>query len=43
MADKPALNLEELNLEYEGKKPAKHAFRARVQGRHDGSLGNQQS
>jgi hypothetical protein len=32
MADTPALNLEELNLKYEGKKPAKHAYRARVPG-----------
>ena len=32
MADKPALNLEELNLKYEGKKPAKYAYRARVPG-----------
>ena len=32
MADKPALILEELNLEYEGEKPAKYAYRARVPG-----------
>ena len=32
MADKPALNLEELNLKYEGGKPAKYAYRARVPG-----------
>ena len=32
MADKPALNLEELNLQYEGDKPAKYAYRARVPG-----------
>jgi hypothetical protein len=32
MADKPALNLEELNLKYEGGKPAKHAYRARIAG-----------
>ena len=32
MADKPALNLEELNLKYEGNKPAKYAYRARVPG-----------
>ena len=32
MEEKPALNLEELNLKYEGKKPAKHAYRARVPG-----------
>lgn len=32
MADKPALNLEELNLKYEGDKPAKFAYRARVPG-----------
>ena len=29
---KPALNLEELNLKYEGEKPAKYAYRARVPG-----------
>jgi hypothetical protein len=32
MAEKPALHLEELNLKYEGGKPAKHAFRARIAG-----------
>lgn len=32
MADKPALDLEELNLRYEGDKPAKYAYRARVPG-----------
>jgi hypothetical protein len=32
MADKPALVLEELNPQYEGKKSAKHAYRARVPG-----------
>ncbi len=32
MADKPALNLEELNLKYEGEKRAKYAYRARVPG-----------
>ena len=32
MADKPALILEELNLAYEGEKPAKYAYRARVPG-----------
>ena len=32
MADKPVLNLEELNLKYEGKKSAKYAYRARVPG-----------
>ena len=30
--NKPALNLEELNLTYEGDKPAKYAYRARVPG-----------
>jgi hypothetical protein len=30
MAEKPALHLEELNLKYEGEKPAKHAYRARI-------------
>ena len=30
--NKPALNLEELNLKYEGDKPAKYAYRARVPG-----------
>jgi hypothetical protein len=32
MAEKPVLHLEELNLEYEGGKPAKHAYRARIPG-----------
>jgi hypothetical protein len=32
MAEKPALHLEELNLKYEGEKPAKHAYRARIAG-----------
>jgi hypothetical protein len=32
MADKPALILEELNLKYEGEKPEKYAYRARVPG-----------
>ena len=32
MAEKPALHLEELNLKYEGGKPAKHAYRARIAG-----------
>jgi hypothetical protein len=32
MAEKPALNLEELNLKYEGNKPARYAYRARVPG-----------
>jgi hypothetical protein len=32
MAEKPALNLEELNLRYEGGKPTKHAYRARIPG-----------
>jgi hypothetical protein len=32
MADKPALNLEELNLKYEGKKSAKYAYRAESPG-----------
>ena len=32
MAEKPALYLEELNLKYEGEKPAKHAYRARIAG-----------
>ena len=32
MAEKPALHLEELNLKYEGGKPAKHACRARIAG-----------
>ena len=30
--NKPALNLEELNVKYEGEKPAKYAYRARVPG-----------
>jgi hypothetical protein len=30
--NKPALNLEELNLKYDGEKPAKYAYRARVPG-----------
>ena len=32
MADKPALNLEELNVKFEDNKPAKYAYRARVPG-----------
>ena len=32
MAEKPALHLEELNLKYEGGKPAKYAYRARIAG-----------
>ena len=32
MEDKPALNLEELNLMYEGDKRARYAYRARVPG-----------
>lgn len=32
MADKPALHLEELNLQYEGEKPARYVYRARVPG-----------
>ena len=32
MAEKPVLHLEELNLQYEGEKPAKHAYRARIAG-----------
>jgi hypothetical protein len=32
MEDKPALNLEELNLKYEGDKSAEYAYRARVPG-----------
>jgi len=32
MAEKPILNLEELNSRYEGKQPAKHAYRARIPG-----------
>ncbi|HWY88891.1 MAG TPA: hypothetical protein VNX28_19415 [Gemmataceae bacterium] len=32
MAEKPTLSLEELNLKYDGKKPAKHAYRARIPG-----------
>jgi hypothetical protein len=32
MADKPVLNLEELNPKYEGEKSAKYAYRARVPG-----------
>jgi hypothetical protein len=32
MADKPALNLEELNLTYGDNKPAKYAYRTRVPG-----------
>ena len=32
MAEKPPLHLEELNLKYEGGKPAKHAYRARIAG-----------
>ncbi len=32
MANKPALNLEELNLKLEDDKPAKYAYRARVPG-----------
>jgi hypothetical protein len=32
MAEKPVLHLEELNLKYEGEKPAKHAYRARIAG-----------
>jgi hypothetical protein len=32
MAEKPALNLEELNLKYENGKPAKYAYRARIAG-----------
>jgi hypothetical protein len=32
MAEKPVLHLEELNAKYEGEKPAKHAYRARVPG-----------
>jgi hypothetical protein len=32
MADKPALDLEELNLKYDGDKSAKYAYRARVPG-----------
>jgi hypothetical protein len=30
MAEKPVLHLEELNVKYEGEKPAKYAYRARV-------------
>lgn len=32
MEEKPALDLEELNLKYEGDKSAKYAYRARVPG-----------
>ena len=32
MAEKPVLHLEELNLQYEGEKPAKYGYRARVPG-----------
>jgi len=32
MENKPALNLEELNLKYEGNKQAKYGYRARVLG-----------
>ncbi len=32
MSDKPVLTLEELNPKYEGEKPAKYAYRARVPG-----------
>ena len=32
MAEKPPVHLEELNLKYEGEKPAKHAYRARISG-----------
>lgn len=32
MAEKPVLHLEELNLMYQGEKPAKHGYRARVPG-----------
>ena len=32
MADKPALDLEELNLKYEWEKPAKYGYLARVPG-----------
>ena len=32
MEEKPALNLEELNLQYEDGKPAKHAYRSRIPG-----------
>jgi hypothetical protein len=32
MEGKPALHLEQLNVEYEGGKPAKYAYRARVPG-----------
>ena len=32
MEDKPALNLEELNVRYEDDKPAQYAYRARVPG-----------
>ena len=32
MTEKPVLHLEELNLKYEGGKPAKHAYRARIAG-----------
>jgi len=32
MDDKPALTLEELNTQFEGGKPAKYAYRARVPG-----------
>ena len=32
MAEKPVLHLEELNLKYEGEKPANYAYRARVPG-----------
>ena len=32
MAEKPVLHLEELNLKYEGEKPAKYAYRARIAG-----------
>jgi hypothetical protein len=32
MAEKPILHLEELNLKYDGDKPAKYGYRARVPG-----------
>ena len=32
MAEKLVLHLEELNLKYEGEKPAKYAYRARIAG-----------
>jgi hypothetical protein len=33
--DKPALNLEELNLKYEGEKPAKYALSYMIRSKHE--------